>query len=330
MQENSQVSTTPPLSGVDLVDQINTGLQTIATDFSGSDDPAALAWPYARWADTGSGRWRMRNAAGSAWIDLGPLVAEDATPVDGALFASQGWVLARTIPTFAPGSEPTTNIGDIWINDIGACRWDAGDSRYWLIPTYTNSILITVSGTVARPNAYVKYGLWDGCGGGASGGRGSTVGSGRSSGGGGGAAIFHEPFTFSSSPMSVTIGAGGAGPNGASSPTAGNDGGSTVFNGVTLGGGKAGAASNSGNVEGGAGGTSSAPRSMPGGSGEYANTSSLLSAGGSTAFGFGIGGRNGAPNTVGLANAVGYGAGSGGVGGANPNSAASGFVRIWY
>lgn len=95
MQENSQVSNTPPLSGVDLVDQINTGLQTIATDFSGSDDPAALAWPYARWADTGTGRWRMRNDADSAWVDLGPLVAEDSTPVDGALFASQSWVLAQ-------------------------------------------------------------------------------------------------------------------------------------------------------------------------------------------------------------------------------------------
>lgn len=95
MQENSQVSTTPPLSGADLVAQLNTGLQTVATDFSGSDDPAALAWPYARWADTGTGRWRIRNDADSAWIDLGPLVAEAGTPIDGALFASQAWVSAQ-------------------------------------------------------------------------------------------------------------------------------------------------------------------------------------------------------------------------------------------
>ncbi|WP_338881582.1 glycine-rich domain-containing protein [Achromobacter veterisilvae] len=329
-QERTSVSTTPPLPGLELVQQINEALATVASDFAGDDDPAALAMPYARWADTGTGRWRMRNAAGTAWIDLGPLAAEDAVPVDGAVLASQAWVLARTMPTFLAGTEPTTNAGDIWINGVGACRWDAGDARYWLIPTYTNSILVTASGTVARPGAYVKYGQWDGCGGGGSGGRGSTVGSGRSSGGGGGAAIFREAFTFSDTPMSITIGAGGAGPGGASSPTAGNDGGATVFNGVTLGGGKAGASSNTLNVEGGEGGTSASPRTVPGQFGDYASTSNLLSSGGSSGFGFGLGGRNGRPNTTGTAWPEGYGAGSGGVGGSNTNAAASGFIRIWY
>ena len=272
----------------------------------------------------------MRNAAGTAWVDLGPLVAESSTPVDGALLASQAWVRARAMATFAPGAEPMTNVGDIWINGVGACRWDAGDARYWLIPTYTNSILVTASGTVARPGAYVKFGQWDGCGGGGSGGRGSAAGSGRSSGGGAGASISREPLVFSGTPLAVTIGAGGAGPSGASSPATGNDGGATVFNGVTLGGGKAGSASNSLNVEGGAAGTSASPRAVSGLPGEYASTSMLLGDGGSTAFGFGLGGRNGAPNTIGTANPSGYGAGSGGVVGSNGNPAAPGFVRIWY
>ncbi|MGY6273634.1 gp53-like domain-containing protein [Achromobacter denitrificans] len=95
MQENPQVQTTPPLPGPTLVDQVNKAMRTVATDFSGDDDPAALAWPFSRWADTGTGRWRLRNAADSAWIDLGPLAEEEDPPVGGALFASQAWVSAQ-------------------------------------------------------------------------------------------------------------------------------------------------------------------------------------------------------------------------------------------
>lgn len=89
------VSTTPPLPGLDMVQQMNTALATLGTDFAGDDDPAAYAQPFMTWADTLNGRIMRRNAAGSAWVDLGPLFEEQDPPIDGALFASQDWVLAQ-------------------------------------------------------------------------------------------------------------------------------------------------------------------------------------------------------------------------------------------
>ncbi|MGY6273881.1 hypothetical protein ACXIUT_29825 [Achromobacter denitrificans] len=74
---------------------MNNALQTVATDFAGPDEPNSLVWAFCTWADTGTGRWRRRNAANSAWVDLGPLFAEPATPPDGALYASQVWVNKR-------------------------------------------------------------------------------------------------------------------------------------------------------------------------------------------------------------------------------------------
>lgn len=78
-----------------MVQQVNAALATLGTDFSGDDDPAAYAQPFMKWADTQNGRLMIRNAAGSAWVDLGPLLEEQDPPVDGALFASQDWVLAQ-------------------------------------------------------------------------------------------------------------------------------------------------------------------------------------------------------------------------------------------
>ena len=87
-----QVTNVSPLPGAQLVNELNAALLALGTQFSGTSDPAANAGPYMRWADTGTGRLRMRNSAGTAWIDLGPLEAEAINPIDGALFASQAWV----------------------------------------------------------------------------------------------------------------------------------------------------------------------------------------------------------------------------------------------
>lgn len=134
MQENTQVQTTPPLPGPTLVDQINKALQTLGTDFSGSTDPGAAAWSYSTWADTGAGRLRRRNDAGTAWVDLGPLLAEAGTPVDGALYASQAWtlqqILARSgLPIFAPNGVPATDVGPIYVTGAtspGVWTWSGG------------------------------------------------------------------------------------------------------------------------------------------------------------------------------------------------------------
>lgn len=309
MQQNSKVSTTPPLSGVDLVNQINSALQTLGTDFSGSDDPAALAWPYARWADSGTGRWRIRNAAGTAWVDAGPLVAEAATPVDGALLASQAWVRARALPKFAQSAVPTSDIGDIWVQGIGACRWNSTDSKYYRIPLYNNSQLITASGNFT-PDAFTKTLRVTLIGGGGAGGASAAPGasnvSGSGAGGSPGTMLYQQIVTATPSvAMAAVIGAGGAGSASGSSAGA-----ATTFAGLSAAGGLRG-----GDASGQVGGISIGPGA---GSSQNGGPSATFLAGSGGAGGssfFGPGGAGGTGNSGGIsAPATSYGAGGGGSG----------------
>lgn len=103
-QEATQITTTPPLPGLKLVQDLNKALQTLGTDFAGSSDPASLAWPYATWADTGTGTVKRRNAANSAWV------------IEGRLFRSH-------LPMFAPGDVPVTDIGPIYVIGTGPAEW---------------------------------------------------------------------------------------------------------------------------------------------------------------------------------------------------------------
>src|SRR3546814_8867142 len=96
---------TSPLPGAQLVNETNAALQALGTNFSGVTDPAANAGPYMVWADTGTGRRRMRNGAGTAWTDMGPLAAEVAETIDGALMASQAWVNGKLRATLHGSSE---------------------------------------------------------------------------------------------------------------------------------------------------------------------------------------------------------------------------------
>ena len=76
-----QVTTTPPLPGLTLVNAINNANLTIATDFAGSSDPAAYASAYMTWADTSTGFLKRRNAANTAWSTIAriyPATAENA------------------------------------------------------------------------------------------------------------------------------------------------------------------------------------------------------------------------------------------------------------
>ncbi|ANN66477.1 hypothetical protein [Bordetella bronchialis] len=114
MQERSQIQTTPPLSGPDLVAQVNDALGTIATDFAGDDDPAGISDAYMTWADTANSLLKRRNAANTAWVTIGLLFGRSA-----ALFDS--------------GSIPTTNVGDILVSGVGHMTWDAGTSAYVLL-----------------------------------------------------------------------------------------------------------------------------------------------------------------------------------------------------
>ncbi|WP_368640496.1 hypothetical protein ABRZ04_04575 [Castellaniella ginsengisoli] len=104
-QEAVQITTTPPLPGLQLVQDLNKALQTLATDFSGETDPAAIAWAYSTWADTGTGTFKRRNAANSAW-------------------AIEGRLLRAHLPMYAQVDVPALDIGPIYIIGKGPAEWD--------------------------------------------------------------------------------------------------------------------------------------------------------------------------------------------------------------
>lgn len=103
-QEAVQITTTPPLPGLQLVQDLNKALQTLATDFSGATDPAAMAWPYSTWADAGTGTLKRRNAANSAW-------------------AIEGRLLRAHLPMYAQADVPALDIGPIYIIGKGPAEW---------------------------------------------------------------------------------------------------------------------------------------------------------------------------------------------------------------
>lgn len=145
MQENTQVQTTPPLPGPTLVDQVNKALQTIATHFAGSNDPASIAWPCSIWADTGNGRLKMRNAAGTAWIDLCPLESPLMTRTDSDL----QWL-----------SKPIGEPFPLWTHIPGVQEPPTGSSEYRFIKltasdSYNDGVLTgeSVSGSAPLINA---------------------------------------------------------------------------------------------------------------------------------------------------------------------------------
>lgn len=88
-QNDIKITTTPPLPGLTLVQGVNGALQSLATDFAGSVDPAAIdgVGPYCTWADTGNGLLKRRNAAGTDWV------------VEGSLFLNAGTDHAGTEPS---------------------------------------------------------------------------------------------------------------------------------------------------------------------------------------------------------------------------------------
>jgi len=123
-QEAIQISETPPLPGLQLVQQANGAIETVATDFAGDTDPASVAGAYMTWADTANGLLKRRNAANTAWITVGQL-----------------W--QSSLPVFSSGGTlPTLDIGPIYQVGTGVLEW-AGTA-------YTNrqpSLRVTTSAT---------------------------------------------------------------------------------------------------------------------------------------------------------------------------------------
>ncbi|WP_427183614.1 hypothetical protein ACL598_17495 [Bordetella bronchialis] len=122
-QASIAVSQTPPLPGLSLVQTTNAAFQTVATDFSGDADPASLAGPFMKWADTANGLLKRRNAANTAWVTVGSLWQRsvDVYPLDSIPSDDQG-------PINVPGIGPMEWAGTAYAPLIrfSECRLDGG------------------------------------------------------------------------------------------------------------------------------------------------------------------------------------------------------------
>ncbi|MBV7502111.1 hypothetical protein [Achromobacter sp. ACM05] len=158
-QEAIVISTTPPLPGLKLVQDLNAALETVATDFAGSVDPAAFAGPYMTWADTGNMLIKRRNDANSAWV------------VEGALLS---YGSASLTFKAAPSAASDDVVVQSQTFGVGQTLQDVTASRA-IATTYTNStgkpIVVyvsttgttTSSGIVGRINGFdAAYSTRDG------------------------------------------------------------------------------------------------------------------------------------------------------------------------
>jgi len=121
MQADTQLPSAPPLPGADLVDRLNAIIETLGTNFAGPDDPAAFAWPFATWADTGNMLLKRRNAANTAWATLGPLL--DFHYARGNILAAVSQ--AAGVPTGGLWQSIINANGHALRNAAGwqICRW---------------------------------------------------------------------------------------------------------------------------------------------------------------------------------------------------------------
>ncbi|WYX32120.1 hypothetical protein WJ976_12740 [Achromobacter denitrificans] len=96
-------------------DEVDDNFVNVASDFSGSVDPATLVGayvqPYMRWADTGTGWLKRRNAANDGWVE-------------------EARLLRRTVQPFDASETPTSDIGPIWLNGQGMAEWEVSKGSY--------------------------------------------------------------------------------------------------------------------------------------------------------------------------------------------------------
>jgi len=126
-QEAVQITTTPPLPGLQLVQDMNKALETIATDFAGSTDPAAMAWAYSTWADSSTGTLKRRNDTNSAWV-------------------IEGRLLRAHLPMYAQADVPVLDIGPIYIIGKGPAEWVVSEYKV-LMPDFPNNTDLQWLGT---------------------------------------------------------------------------------------------------------------------------------------------------------------------------------------
>jgi hypothetical protein len=219
--------------GASFLADLNAALAAIVSQNSGAAEPSPT-FAYQLWADTTSGKLKMRNAANTAWLDVMTLADAKALGITDAALGS--------------GTPDST-------------KFLRGDRSWAAVPgRLINIVRITTpgSGTYTKPTNVTRLLIRAIGGGGGGGGGGSSA-----RGGGGGSGGYGESFiTSPASSYSYTVGAGGAG--GIYNSTNGSAGGATTIAGISAGGGSGGQTPVNGNYGGSGGVTGGANINVPG------------------------------------------------------------------
>jgi hypothetical protein len=109
-QQTLIIPTSDPLSGLGLVDYINGGFARLQSNTSGAGDPAVAAGgvpSFSLWMDTSVNPpiLKMRNAANSAWSNIGTLSGNTFQPINVGVSSVSGGagiaVVGTTTPTIS-------------------------------------------------------------------------------------------------------------------------------------------------------------------------------------------------------------------------------------
>ena len=126
-------------SGAEVRASINNAFQSVLTDFAGATDPSTMtpscAYAYCTWVDTSNGLVKKRNAANTAWIDIGVV---DTTTGAITLFGTYGQSGATTIT-----ANTTLTVAD---------------SNQFIVANSSSAITITVP---VAPTQYTTYKIYN-------------------------------------------------------------------------------------------------------------------------------------------------------------------------
>lgn len=154
MQEPIAISETPPLPGLQMVQQANAALATVATDFAGASDPAALAAPFMTWANTTTGVVSRRNAAGTAWVEVGRVFERPFYQSDAAsgLIPTGGFKNLLMNSKFNINQRAVSGTVVLAAGARGHDRWKAGSGgcTYTFATTAGVTALTISAGTLVQ------------------------------------------------------------------------------------------------------------------------------------------------------------------------------------
>ena len=133
-------------SGASVRADLNNALSALATKQSGASAPSPT-YAHQDWADTSANRLKRRNAANSAWIDLGPIDGRGYpadTGADGVVeLATRSELDART----DTARVPTLNLFDRGLGKQGS---DIASAASIAIPDVGDYFAVTGTTEIGR------------------------------------------------------------------------------------------------------------------------------------------------------------------------------------